>query len=118
MGGKTRAVRRAAAQQSAAAAAVDSQEAEASQAPLIDIPEAEQWRIINETGVLHKLKESDTEKQMRDTEGTTLADELFNALLYTIPFSSLLLLMEMCVQVYPSPHDPSDDLVQPDKPTV
>ncbi|KAI8800399.1 hypothetical protein BJ742DRAFT_841794 [Cladochytrium replicatum] len=34
--------------------------------PLLDMPEDEQWRIINETNVMHKLKQSEKKKK-RDT---------------------------------------------------
>jgi hypothetical protein len=58
----------------------------------IDIPEEEQWRIINDSGVLHHVSPTEDE-----VESTSLADEIFNAVLYVIPFSSVLLMMEMYV---------------------
>lgn len=61
--------------------------------PLIDIPEGEQWRLIKQTGIRdaanQRRKETSVEEQI------SLWDEIFNAVLLIIPFSSLLLLMEM-----------------------
>jgi hypothetical protein len=65
--------------------------------PLIDIPEDEQWRIINQTGILNKLQENDRAESTVAPPEATLGDEIFNTLLYTIPLSTLLLIMEMCV---------------------
>lgn len=62
-----------------------------------EISEAEQWRIIQDTGLLKELPKGQ-ELQLDpvvDDEGTPLADEVFNALLLIIPFSFLLTLMEM-----------------------
>ena len=59
--------------------------------PLIEIPEEEQWRIIKQTRILDSAKLQD----QRVTEAISLGDEIFNAVLLIIPFSSLLLLMEM-----------------------
>ncbi len=59
--------------------------------PLIEIPEQEQWRIIKQTGILDAAKLRD----QRVVEEISLGDEIFNAVLLIIPFSSLLLLMEM-----------------------
>ncbi|KAF8591449.1 hypothetical protein K439DRAFT_1402075 [Ramaria rubella] len=54
-----------------------------------EIPEAEQWRLINESGVLEKAEEKD--------ESPDLADEVFNAILLIIPFSFLYLMMDILV---------------------
>lgn len=59
------------------------------QQPLIEIAEEEQWRIIKQTGILDAAKDSVVEERI------SLGDEIFNAVLLIIPFSSLLLLMEM-----------------------
>jgi hypothetical protein len=62
------------------------------QKPLIEIPEEEQWRIIKQTGILDAAQ---LQAQRVGEERITLGDEIFNAVLLIIPFSSLLLLMEM-----------------------
>ncbi|KAH0587475.1 hypothetical protein H2248_006257 [Termitomyces sp. 'cryptogamus'] len=64
---------------------------------MTDIPEEEQWRLINKSGVLKKLKTA-PEPRMEDMKTLDpLAEEILNATLYIIPISFLLLLMEMCV---------------------
>lgn len=71
--------------------------------PLIEIPEDEQRRLIEESGILKMYKEA-----VKDGKSTAaveevveeripLTDEIFNAVLYIIPVSFLLLMMEMCV---------------------
>ena len=62
----------------------------ASGKPLIEIPEEETWRLIQQTGILEAAK-----NQKEVEEGVSLGDEIFNAVLLIIPFSSLLLLIEM-----------------------
>ncbi|PPQ92364.1 hypothetical protein CVT25_008714 [Psilocybe cyanescens] len=64
--------------------------------PLVDISEDEQWRLINQSGILQSSALHATA-----ADGSTespLADEIFNALLLIIPFSSLLLLMEILIR--------------------
>jgi hypothetical protein len=61
--------------------------------PTTEIPEDEQWRLINESGILSNVPRA----QVTDDEEATPADEIFNAVLLIIPFSFLLLLMEMFV---------------------
>lgn len=65
--------------------------------PLIEITEDEQWRLINQSGILENrtLQESRAESYVE--EKLSLCDEIFNAVTLIIPFSSLLLLMEMYV---------------------
>ncbi|KIK65353.1 hypothetical protein GYMLUDRAFT_38801 [Collybiopsis luxurians FD-317 M1] len=66
--------------------------------PLIDIPEDEQWRLINETGVLHKISEqTPTSAVNSDPSPYPLVDEILDTSLFIIPFCSLLLLMEILV---------------------
>jgi len=55
-----------------------------------DIPEDEQWRLINESGVLNKVNSA------YDGE-VPLAEEIFNAITIIIPISFLLLLMEILI---------------------
>ncbi|KAI9001165.1 hypothetical protein BD414DRAFT_473821 [Trametes punicea] len=83
------------AKQKAAAAA-------ASKSTAIDIPEEEQWRIVNETGILKQVTSSTKKEQARedeeeDYEISPLADEIFRALYLVIPMSFMLLLMEILV---------------------
>ena len=52
-----------------------------------EIPEGEQWRLVKETGILERAKESE--------ESLDTADEVFNAILFIIPFSFLFLMMDM-----------------------
>jgi hypothetical protein len=61
--------------------------------PRTEIPEDEQWRLVNESGILSNVPRA----QVTDDEEATPADEIFNAVLLIIPFSFLLLLMEMFV---------------------
>lgn len=60
------------------------------QKPLIEISEEEQWRIVRKTGILEAARTQD-----RLEERIPLGDEIFNAVLLIIPFSGLLLLMDM-----------------------
>ena len=69
----------------------------------IDIPEAEQWRIIRGSGILKQIpKDSKTSKagDFADEEEDDLspfAEEVFNSMMLVIPMSFMLLLMDMCV---------------------
>ncbi|KAJ2931769.1 hypothetical protein H1R20_g5453, partial [Candolleomyces eurysporus] len=68
--------------------------------PLIEISEEEQRRLIEQSGVMKKFKEAtEGENSALVTEyieeRMALPDELFNASLFIIPFSFLLLMMEM-----------------------
>ena len=69
--------------------------------PLIDITEDEQWRLINQSGILQNpalVQGSRVESTVDvEEEEISLCDEIFNAVMLIIPFSSLLLLMEMYV---------------------
>jgi hypothetical protein len=70
--------------------------------PLIEITEDEQWRLINQSGILQNravVQESTMVESTVDVEedNLSLCDEIFNAVMLIIPFSSLLLLMEMYV---------------------
>ncbi|KIK06781.1 hypothetical protein K443DRAFT_2908 [Laccaria amethystina LaAM-08-1] len=68
--------------------------------PLIKLSEDEQWRLINQTGVLKSLsKEGDLSNPAisADDEPTPFGDEVFNSLLLIIPFSFLLLMMEILI---------------------
>ncbi len=81
----------------------------------IDIPEDEQWRIINESGILKQIPrewnpsrpadqgQEVTQGAEGDEEGLSpFAEEVFSAAMLTIPMSFMLLMMEMYVH-YGSP---------------
>jgi len=69
--------------------------------PLIDITEDEQWRLINQSGILQNpalVQGSRVESTVDvEEEEISLCDEIFNAVMLIIPFSSLLLLMEILI---------------------
>jgi hypothetical protein len=66
-----------------------------SREPLIELSEEEQWRLINESGILNKAGVSDKPTVPLAVPESDFADEVFNAILLIIPFSFALLLMEM-----------------------
>ncbi|CAA7259681.1 unnamed protein product [Cyclocybe aegerita] len=70
----------------------------APQKPLIEISEEEQWRIINQTRILESSELQAHVSSSELPEGLSLSDEIFNAILLIIPFSSLLLLMEILIR--------------------
>lgn len=61
-------------------------------------------RLIEQSGILTKVKAAEKNASLSKEEGVEeripLSDEIFNAVLYIIPFSFLLLMMEMCVLVW------------------
>ncbi|KAJ3971263.1 hypothetical protein EV361DRAFT_230160 [Lentinula raphanica] len=66
--------------------------------PLIDIPEDEQWRLINESGVLHKISSDERRSDLTPTDSEyTLMDEILDTSMIIIPFCSLLLLMDILI---------------------
>ncbi|KAJ3811923.1 hypothetical protein EV368DRAFT_34211 [Lentinula lateritia] len=64
--------------------------------PLIDIPEEEQWRLINESGVLHKINSNQRPSESADSE-YSLMDEILDTNMIIIPFCSILLLMDILI---------------------
>lgn len=61
-----------------------------------EISEEEQWRIINETGLLKQLPTSP--RTIRGEEGveeTPFAEEILNSMLLIAPFTFLLVMMDM-----------------------
>lgn len=68
-----------------------------------EISEADQWRIIEQSGILKKVpQESRNEPRSNsasdeeaEEESSVLCDEIFNTALLLIPMASILLLMEM-----------------------
>ncbi|TFY77294.1 hypothetical protein EWM64_g6718 [Hericium alpestre] len=74
--------------------------------PLIDIPEEEQWRLIQQTGILNTVtaerqpaeaKADGTGEDEDEDEVYPLAEEIFSAVTLIIPISFLLLLMYILV---------------------
>ena len=71
--------------------------------PLVDpleIPQGEQRRLVWESKVLDQLPQLPRPKLARnkdDQDDIPIEDEIFNAVLLIVPFSFLLLLMNMCV---------------------
>jgi hypothetical protein len=68
--------------------------------PLIEISEEEQLRLIEQSGVLKKFKgatEGENSALVTEyiEEKLPLPEEIFNASLFIVPFSFLLLMMEM-----------------------
>lgn len=70
----------------------------------VDISEEEQWRIINDTGILKQvprdMKPSRPEPsgEAAEEEGLSpFVEEMFNTTMLIIPMSFMLLMMEMCV---------------------
>lgn len=72
--------------------------------PLIEISEEEQWRLINESGVFKIPRPDQPDQKLPipptsddNTDNPTFGEEIFNTILYVVPFSFLLLMMEMYV---------------------
>lgn len=66
--------------------------------PLIEISEEEQWRLIEQSGILKEptlQSVHHTDSVPEPEEEPSLGDEIFNAILLIIPFSGILLLMEL-----------------------
>ncbi|KAF8517183.1 hypothetical protein BU17DRAFT_50124 [Hysterangium stoloniferum] len=59
-----------------------------------EISEAEQWRLINQSGILDATEAKADPSPQEDT-----ADEVFNAVLLIIPFSFLYLMMDILVHL-------------------
>jgi hypothetical protein len=62
----------------------------------IQLSEDEQWRLVSESGILQQASHQASD----DSSDTPLAEEIFNSLLLIIPFSFVLLMMEMCVNLF------------------
>ena len=73
--------------------------------PLIEIPEAEKWRLIRESGLLERFEDSDQSPAthaMTSNPGATdddgpplLAEEILNAFMIIIPHTFFLVMMDM-----------------------
>jgi MoxR-like ATPase len=69
----------------------------------MEIPEEEQWRLINESGILKQAippQSPGPASERSGEERILLADEIFNTAILAVPFSFLLLMMEMHVFVF------------------
>lgn len=67
-----------------------------------EIPEDEQWRIIEQSGVLKNIprsppSEKKAEEEIDDEPFSPFCTEIYNAILLIIPFSSLYVMMDMYV---------------------
>lgn len=60
-----------------------------------EISEEEQWRIINETGLLKNLPGTPRTKTVEAEEETPFAEEILNAMLLIAPFTFILVMMDM-----------------------
>jgi len=58
------------------------------------IPEDEQWRIISESKVLQQIPKAAADED-QENESPVMCEEILNAMLFIIPFSFVLLLMDM-----------------------
>ncbi|TFL05684.1 hypothetical protein BDV98DRAFT_229973 [Pterulicium gracile] len=73
----------------------------------IEISEEEQWRLINESGILNQVPQgispstlyppSEAQVAAQSPPESSFCDEIFNAALLVIPFSSMFLLMEILI---------------------
>ncbi|KAJ3573886.1 hypothetical protein NP233_g2138 [Leucocoprinus birnbaumii] len=85
--------------------------------PLIEISEEEQWRMINESGILKQIPKPD--QQALDaslgeggSEELTFGEEVADMLLYLIPFSFLLLMMDILIHYQYSRRPTRGDLLE------
>ena len=66
--------------------------------PETHIPEDEQWRLVNDSGILDKATSIPRQQPVIDEHDvTSLGEEIFGAILLIVPFCFLLLMMEMFV---------------------
>lgn len=64
------------------------------------IPEDEQWRLIEQSGVLRKFQKPQEPERQEEEDNevcSPLMEEVFNSILLIIPFTSLLVMMDMYV---------------------
>ena len=60
-----------------------------------DIPEDEQRRLVDESGILQSLVSQIPKRERETIEPLTFGDEIFNTLAFLIPFSTLYFCMDM-----------------------
>lgn len=94
----------------------------------LEIPEDEQWRIVEQSGVLRRASTktqadrisspnissseptNETGEELSEDDPNYFCDEIFNSILMIIPFSFLLLLMDVYVRSFPRAGG-ADDLI-------
>ncbi|KAF9075927.1 hypothetical protein BDP27DRAFT_1314738 [Rhodocollybia butyracea] len=82
--------------------------------PLVEISEDEQWRLINESGVLNKVSDqspSNTTAHAEDPSPYPLVDEILDTSMWIMPFCSILLIMEVLIHTQYGRHATSKELV-------
>ncbi|KAG1806899.1 uncharacterized protein HD556DRAFT_1224841 [Suillus plorans] len=81
------------------------------QKPLVDISEDEQWRLIEQTGVLRKVAETRKPKETTDNvEPLPLADEIFNAVVFIMPLTFFLIMMDILIHQQYARHPTAGDI--------
>ncbi|KAF9247218.1 hypothetical protein BU15DRAFT_70052 [Melanogaster broomeanus] len=73
--------------------------------PLIEIPEEEQWRLIQDSGLLNRINKPDqptpTSTQVSTTEEgdglSPLAEDIFNAVIIIMPHTFFLIMMDILI---------------------
>ena len=78
----------------------EEREDEVSDSGGLELTEEEQWRLVNETGILKKLPAEPARPAPRpsdedEEEVSPFAEEIFQTTCFAIPMSFMLLLMEM-----------------------
>ena len=63
-----------------------------------EIPEDERIRLIQESGVLNLVDQPESKATEEVVERPSLGDEIFDCIIYLIPFSCLYLCMDMYVK--------------------
>ncbi|CAG7849327.1 SubName: Full=Uncharacterized protein {ECO:0000313/EMBL:CCA70931.1} [Serendipita indica DSM 11827] len=64
-----------------------------------EITEEEQWRIIQETGILNQaMQAQEAQDKDNDVPQRDMADEIFESILYLIPFSCLYIGMDIMIK--------------------
>ena len=63
-----------------------------------EIPEDERIRLIQESGVLNLVDQPELKAAEEVVERPSLGEEIFDCMIYLIPFSCLYLCMDMCVK--------------------
>jgi hypothetical protein len=66
-----------------------------------EIPEDERIRLIQESGVLNLVDQPESKPAEEAVERPSLGEEIFDCIIYLIPFSCLFLCMDMCVKASP-----------------
>ncbi|KZT24460.1 hypothetical protein NEOLEDRAFT_1116030 [Neolentinus lepideus HHB14362 ss-1] len=78
----------------------------------LDISEEEKWRMINQSEILRKIDaKTDSASAEDEGEGVSLAEEIFNSIVYITPCSFLLLMMEILIHYQYGKHPTFDQLV-------